>query len=221
MIGQMIDSLQQLNGQLFFFINGAMKHPLNDLWLGYTTFFGDALFVYPAMIALLYVIDRRNYRRNSLVFLLTALLGLIVTASLKSFFNAPRPLAYYAEAIRQGQVVVNVLFEPYTTRSFPSGHSQVCFTVAATLAWILKHQSGTAATATAVRQWIWALYVCAAIGAVSRVYVGVHFPVDVVAGSAVGFSTAHLGLWIAERYIATRAEKTRLSPQMSAFEKRP
>ncbi|MBC8043151.1 MAG: phosphatase PAP2 family protein [Rhizobacter sp.] len=213
-----MDSLQQLNERIFFFINGAMKHPVNDLWLGYTTFFGDAIFVYPAMIVLLYFIDRQNYRRNFLVFLLTAILGLIVTASLKSFFNAPRPLAYYESAIKQGRVVVNVLFEPYTTRSFPSGHSQVCFTVAATLAWILKHQSGTA-TVAAVRQWIWALYLCAVIGAISRIYVGVHFPVDVVAGSLVGFSTAQLGLWIAERRIAARAEKTQLSQAPGTFEK--
>jgi undecaprenyl-diphosphatase len=65
-----------------------------------------------------------------------------------------------------------------TTASFPSGHSATSFACAATLAPLVS-RSGRIV-----------LYVLAAAIAYSRVYVGVHFPIDVIAGAALGLLVA-------------------------------
>ena len=59
------------------------------------------------------------------------------------------------------------------TSSFPSGHSTVAFACATVLA-------------LAVPRLRWPLVALAALIAVSRVYVGVHYPLDVLAGAALG-----------------------------------
>ncbi len=67
--------------------------------------------------------------------------------------------------------------------SFPSGHSANAFAGASVLARIAP--AGAPA-------W-WAL---AAAIAFSRIYLGVHFPLDVIAGAALGAASAWLALWL-------------------------
>jgi undecaprenyl-diphosphatase len=59
------------------------------------------------------------------------------------------------------------------TYSFPSGHATVSFACATTLA-------------LAVPRLTWPLFTLAALISFSRVYVGVHYPLDVLAGAALG-----------------------------------
>lgn len=63
------------------------------------------------------------------------------------------------------------------TFSFPSGHATVSFACATTLA-------------LAVPRLRVPLYVLAALISFSRVYVGVHYPLDVLAGAALGVAVA-------------------------------
>jgi undecaprenyl-diphosphatase len=68
------------------------------------------------------------------------------------------------------------------TSSFPSGHATVAFACAT-------------AIALAVPRLRWPVFVLAALIAFSRVYVGVHYPLDVLAGAFLG-----VGLGLAVRY---------------------
>ena len=63
------------------------------------------------------------------------------------------------------------------TYSFPSGHATVAFACATTLA-------------LAVPRLRWPLFALAALIAFSRVYVGVHFPFDVLVGALLGVGIA-------------------------------
>jgi undecaprenyl-diphosphatase len=68
---------------------------------------------------------------------------------------------------------VNLLFYPPTDPSFPNNQAAVGFAVAAGL-WAIDRRAGAAA------------YVLAALWALSRVYVGVSYPFDVLAGAVLG-----------------------------------
>jgi undecaprenyl-diphosphatase len=72
------------------------------------------------------------------------------------------------------------------SHSFPSGHTAVAFAAAAVLAWLVP-RAAPAFLALAL-----------AIG-YSRIYVGVHWPLDVVGGAVIGLVTALLLLAVARR----------------------
>jgi membrane-associated phospholipid phosphatase len=81
-------------------------------------------------------------------------------------------------AVGRARPVDDPLVSEPTTSSFPSGHAATSFACAATLAWLLPRRAAPV------------LFVLAAAIAYSRVYVGVHYPLDVLAGAALGLLVA-------------------------------
>lgn len=78
--------------------------------------------------------------------------------------------------------------------SFPSGHSFCSF--AAATAVFLHH-----------KKWGVAMYVVAVLIAVSRLYLYVHFPTDVLVGAVIGICVGILGVQLVKMWEAARAKK--------------
>jgi len=99
------------------------------------------------------------------------------------------------------------------TYSFPSGHATVAFACATTIAF-------------AVPRLRWPLYALAVLVAFSRVYVGVHYPGDILAGALLGLLLG-LGLEVARRRLrnyvrrggATAPPRPRADPRRSPPER--
>jgi undecaprenyl-diphosphatase len=96
-------------------------------------------------------------------------------------------IAYFASAaasdaiklaVGRARPVDDPLVREPTTHSFPSGHATTSFACAATLAPFVGRRGAVV------------LYVLAAAIAYSRVYVGVHYPLDVLGGAVLGLSVA-------------------------------
>jgi len=107
---------------------------------------------------------------------------------IKPLIARPRPTAVAALA---SQLHVLGRVPPPTSTSFPSGTAAAC---AACAAWIWMRFGPRAGIVAA-------LY--AALVSVSRVYIGVHWPSDLVAGAVVGIAVA-MGIDRLDRAIATR-----------------
>lgn len=121
----------------------------------------------------------RRYPRVFWTLIVAALIGIAFTHSLKPLFSALRPPA----VLEPGSF--NLIGPDHKKTSFPSGH-----TVTAAIffgVWVYHARSRS----------LRALLVILAVAAgLSRVAVGVHWPVDVAAGLAGGATAAWLGaLW--------------------------
>ena len=124
-------------------------------------------------------------KRNSAAFLLVAVAGgLLLSVALKSGFERPRP-----DLVPHESYV-------YTT-SFPSGHAMMSTVTFLTLGALLA-QSHRRRRIRAYLIFL-AILIALAVG-VSRVYLGVHWPTDVMAGWAVGGSWALL-CWLIARWV--------------------
>jgi len=111
-------------------------------------------------------------RRNVVPFLYvaaTALVANMVVTALKHAVSRERPPAVILDP--------KPLMEVPTTSSFPSGHAATSFACALVLARFAPRLTIP-------------LFVLAALIAFSRVYVGVHYPFDVLAGAALGLGIA-------------------------------
>ena len=131
-------------------------------------------------------IQRR--RRAALLFIAACLGAEALSDILKLVFRRPRPEAFFGFA------------EP-ATYSFPSGHSVMSACFYGVVAAILTTRMESRATKIAI--WTGAALLAMAIG-FSRVYLGVHYPSDVLAGYAaaaiwVGAVRAGYEIWLRRR----------------------
>ncbi|MBU1236957.1 MAG: phosphatase PAP2 family protein [Gammaproteobacteria bacterium] len=109
--------------------------------------------------------------------------GMLFVRGLKLVLAVPRPAA----VLDPGTIVV--VGPVYRAFSFPSGHATTAFAFAAII-WLLSRN----------RPLRIAVLVLATMVAVSRVLVGVHWPVDVLVGAAGGWVCGSLGVFVATRY---------------------
>lgn len=110
---------------------------------------------------------------------------------IKQATDVPRPTTRYPEP----ETLVPVVQD----NSFPSGHSATSFACAALIARAASPRIALG------------LYALAAGIAFSRVYVGVHYPLDVIAGAVLGLGVARILPWLAAAFL-------RLMPTQSARE---
>ena len=106
-----------------------------------------------------------HWRRAALWMVVTILGAVVLDLSLKYAFHRPRPVPFFVPV-------------PYTY-SFPSGHSLFSFCFYVVLAGLLAGRMQSRLGRILV--WTLAAVLVAAIG-LSRIYLGVHYPSDVIAG---------------------------------------
>lgn len=135
---------------------------------------GDGAFWY-ALMAAMVALDGMAGLKASAHLAATGCIALLLYKLLKRWTRRPRPFA--------SDVRIRAWVAPLDEFSFPSGHTlhAVAFTLVA-----LAHYPALA----------WLLIPFTASVAVSRVMLGLHYPSDVVAASAIGSALAALSLWL-------------------------
>lgn len=145
------------------------------IWL---TFIGDGRFA--ILICLIYLLMRRWSRACQLIaaFLSSALIAQI----LKNIFSMPRPKQFFP-AGHYSYFIDGVTHIGFA--SFPSGHTTSVFAMATLLAIFDSNKKWNP------------LYLLAAVAVgYSRIYLGQHFLLDVLAGSVIGILTGVLIHWL-------------------------
>jgi len=164
---------------LFKFIN-SHHTPFLDVFFTGVSFLGYGWIVIPLFLAFVTWRTPTSRRKRTLILVTAALLisGLANTGA-KELANRRRPSAYFVPP-RTGQIVkegrtyeVHVVQDKLYRHSFPSGHAGTAFAIAALLVLALGAR-------------FWPSVPVAALVAYSRVYLGVHFPLDTLVGAVMG-----------------------------------
>jgi membrane-associated phospholipid phosphatase len=163
------------NEAVFLVLNRIGPATSDWLWANVTVL-GDTLVAFTLCLPLW-------RRRPDLVwaFVAVALLGTAWARGLKPLVDEARPLAVLDGA-------VHVIGPPRTAVGFPSGHATAAFAIAGL--WALGMRSRTLA-ACAIS--------LATLGSLARVVVGVHWPIDILAGAFGGWLAAAAGLALGQR----------------------
>ena len=183
-----------MDQSLFIALNNSPKNPLVDAVMATVSCWAAwwPLVVIAGVCFLVF----GGFRARALVFAAVLAVGIndgLICRNLKSTVQRPRPHEVLSGvrsidlakatprlmAIRLPvQVKISSIDTPATTgKSFPSSHAANCFAMA-TVCFLFY------------RRWGWIAFLPAALVAFSRMYVGSHWPLDVLAGSFIGIACA-------------------------------
>lgn len=135
-----------------------------------TAYVNAAEIAFLAMLLLALLVPR--LRRAAAAAGLSAGLGLLVAHFVAQAVNRPRPFVAHPAA-------VHMFTQHAADPGFPSDHTTAAFAIGVAL--VLRH-----------RVWGIVVLVAAAVLAVGRVAVGIHYPSDVLAGALLGTAAALL-----------------------------
>jgi membrane-associated phospholipid phosphatase len=163
------------NRTLFLALNRIGPATSDLVWANLTVL-GDGMVAFALCLPLW---RRRPDLLWALVFL--AILGTLWVHGMKPVIDVARPPAVLGDP-------VHVIGRAYQAHSFPSGHATTAFAIA-----------GLLALGIASRAWVTALVALATVVAVSRAVVGVHWPLDILAGAFGGWLAAAVSVWLGQR----------------------
>jgi undecaprenyl-diphosphatase len=181
----MIEFLYSLDVTLFTFLNQTVANPVGDfLWpliTDYDRFLVVRLLLLAAWLWLLIRGGKRGRTAALLLVLVLVCSDQLSSSVIKPVFQRARP-CHAVEGVPVLQQV-HLLVPCGGGKAFPSSHAVNNFAVATLFAFFY-------------RRWTWAFFTWAALVALSRVTVGVHFPSDILGGAVLGTGVAALLLWI-------------------------
>jgi len=163
-----MDYILLLDKELFYFINVKLANPIIGGFFAFLTDPKSWIIVYLGSIWWLLT---QNGKQGRIV-LLTILIAILINDQfcshfLKDLVGRLRPCKTLEDIV--------LLVKCGPGKSFPSSHASNNFTVAMVLSHYYKSKK-------------WLFITIAALIAISRVVVGVHYPIDIIAGSAIGIA---------------------------------
>ena len=193
-----------------------------NTWMASSTFFSNIIpilsdifvFSYPIYLVYLYFVAHDHQQRRKKIFLKTqqlqhkydALLiffsfvgSVVVNYILKAFVQQERPYKLIDLALNPKE---SLILNTIPTDSFPSDHAAVSMSIAIAVLCLWYQDNDTKKII------IWrTFFVFSMIMNVSRITIGVHRPVDIIAGCGIGWLVA---------FVLTRSEiKNRMSTHIS------
>lgn len=169
----MLEKLVQLDRQAFLFLNGLGT----ETWDGFWMFMTDSITAVPLYLVLLVLTYRTFGLKKTLLVLVAIALLITCTDQLSNFFK------YGVQRLRpcHDPEISGImrLVKPYCGGKFAyfSAHAANSFAVASFFAFLFQRK---------IKYLGVFLVLWASLVAYSRIYIGVHFPLDVLTGTLVG-----------------------------------
>ncbi len=180
MIETFIEQLVRTDHEWFHKINTLWTHPVLDKAMPIFTDLHKISWVYQIVLPIMLVFWVYKFRRHAVGAILTSALSVVIADGasyrlIKKYIQRERPPAVIAD--------IRILTDQYAGFSFTSNHAANSFAVAVVLSFFIP-------------RFKMLFFLIALAVAYSRVYVGVHFPLDVICGAIVGVLAGKLAIWI-------------------------
>ena len=175
----MIDTIVEIDKQIMVFLNKTISNPIFDFIMPIIT--NQNFLVFSGLILIGYLAYYGGKRGRITIVVLLIAAGFsdaICFQIIKPWVGRIRPSHEYYEYI-------NLLVSKGGKYSFPSNHAANSFVFATVLSYFYDRNRIS-------------LYILASTIAFSRVYVGVHYPLDIIFGSIIGYiiSWIILSIWV-------------------------
>jgi undecaprenyl-diphosphatase len=159
----LVSNFKKCDDMMIHIVQGKLRCRFLDIFFKTSTHMGSFGFV--ALVISLVAMMERTAQSNAGIYLLVSMLTTQwITQTIKILINRARPNT-------QGRSI-NFANIPLKNYSFPSGHTAAAFSLATAL--------------SNITPFLALLYMLASTVAVSRIYLGVHYPSDVLAGMIIG-----------------------------------
>ena len=169
-----------INVYLFYFFNHGFQNPIFDAIMPIITNFGDFFFLLAALfIVIIYARfkNKESLKRIAIIAFCAVLAGGLIAYSFKYVFLEPRPYDVLPD--------VRLLLNRDHATSFPSGHSAAVWAFVTILLLNMKDLAKKHYKIISV-----CLVVYAFVIMFSRLYCGMHYPFDILAGAVIGIVAA-------------------------------
>ena len=184
-----MEYIQQIDNNIMLFLQSIRNPVLSAILLPITKSGNHGIIVIALILLTLFF---KSERKTFFTAALGLILGSLVTiVLLKPFIMRPRPYV----SIEELAALVDMSSDP---NSFPSGHTTAVFAMA--MGWQLASE----------KKWLKIFgWILAVLMAFSRLYVGVHYPTDVLAGALIGMAGSFAAWQIVKRAYAAFEKRKR------------
>ncbi len=166
-MNRIVSWLDQGDHRLLYFVNNQLKCSFLDWWMPKVTHLGGATSTI-SLFMLLFTLEHFQFGIG-LEGLISLSASHLIVHLLKKRFNRHRPYLVHGQ--------IHTFANPLKDYSFPSGHTTAIFSVATTLSLFIP-------------AFVSVMLPVAVIVGLSRIYLGLHYPTDVIIGAFIGSMTA-------------------------------
>ena len=162
--------LSNIENAIFFFFNHQLSNPVCDAIIRFFIQIpGEYLIIVAGIVAL--IVGKKYLRFSALVFLSSFVTARYAYKTIKFFIQRPRPFKTLDD--------VNLVLGANDGFSFPSGHATTSFCLATVIAMRYPKLRVPA-------------FIVALLVALSRPYIGVHYPSDILGGIILGMLVGYV-----------------------------
>lgn len=181
-----MDAFNMWESNIVLFVQENLRFEFLNPIMQFITSLGDHG-IFPIAVIILFLLFRKTRKVGLTAGISLALEAILVNLIIKNLVGRTRPY------------VVNEAIDYITTRpsdnSFPSGHTGCFFAVASVLFYMMPKKVGIPAM------------IIASLVAISRLYVGVHYPTDIIGGFIIGMFTGFIAKLIVEKVSQKKSAK--------------